>query len=844
MNTIMGTNKWHLLLVLGFLLTLGNVSLSAQEKTPVASDLGNGQRSKVLFDENWLFQKGDVKGADAIDFKDAAWRKLDLPHDWSIEGKFDKNNPGGGNVAYLPTGIGWYRKHFYVPTVMLKHEIKLLFDGIYMNSDVWINGHFLGHHPSGYTPVYYDIKPYLKKGDNLIAVRVDNSLQPNTRWYTGSGIYRNVWLIINDQLHIAYQGVYVTTPVAKADSGVVKVATTIRNDFKNEQQGTLVSVLMDKNGNEIARTAKPFVVNATSDTTVVEQMSVIKPKRWSLESPYLYTLKTIVLRGKKIIDEENRHIGIREIRYDTDLGFFLNGVHVKMKGVCLHENGGVVGSAVPIGVWQRRLKILKSMGVNAIRAAHNPPAPEFLDLCDQMGILVMDEAFDAWTEGKRDYDYHLYFDKWYKKDLSAMLLRDRNHPSIVLWSVGNEIPNQSEPNGAAILKKLVTICHRLDATRPVTSACDKIADDQHPTTLQFAKELDIVGYNYVDRWHQNRELFYAPDKMKFPDRKMIGTEDVSIYGTRGNYSLGNDSTKVNPDYNFNMIRSEQLWKFIATHDYVIGDFIWTGIDYSGESFWPATEAASGALDICGFKKDAYYFYKSQWSDQPVLHLFPYWNWPTKIVGQVIPVLAYTNCDTVDLYLNGKFYGEKRLAFPRQGTSGGWDHYDKPRVRPTTADLHLQWDVPYEPGELIAVGKKDGKTFTDTLRTVGKAFAIRLKIDHDTITANNQDVVNMRCEIVDKEGHVNPLADNLIHFIVKGQGKLIGVGSGNPVDHESHKGSMHKVFHGLCLAVIQATRQRGDITVEVTSEGLKPAEATIKTLPDTHKDYDATVFAPR
>jgi beta-galactosidase len=843
MNTKMGTNKWYLLLALVCQFTLGHVVAKAQQKTLSTSALENVSRSKILFDENWLFQKGDVKGADAIDFKDASWHKLDLPHDWSIEGAFDKNNPGGGDEAYLPTGIGWYRKHFYVPATMLKHEIKILFDGIYMNSDVWINGHPLGHHPSGYTPVYYDIAPYLEKGNNVIAVRVDNSLQSNTRWYTGSGIYRNVWLIITGKLHIAYQGIYVTTPVVTPDSGLVDVAATIRNDFQKEQTGSLVSVLIDKNGHEIARATKSFTVHSTSDTVVKEQIAISNPKRWSLESPYLYTLRTIVQQEKKSIDVENVRIGIREIKYDTNLGFSLNGVQTKMKGVCLHENGGVVGSAVPIGIWQRRLKILKSMGVNAIRASHNPPDPGFLDLCDQMGFLVMDEAFDAWTEGKRDYDYHLYFDKWYKQDLSAMLLRDRNHPSIVLWSVGNEIPEQSEPEGVEILKKLVDICHCLDSTRPVTSACDKIADDQHPTSLDFTTKLDIVGYNYVDRWHKNRELYYGPDKIKFPDRKMIGTEDESVYGVRGYYSLGQDSTRVNPNYTFNMINSEQLWKFIDTHDYVIGDFIWTGIDYLGESFWPATEAASGALDICGFKKDAYYFYKSQWSDQPVLHLFPHWNWPTR-KGQVIPVLAYTNCDTVDLYLNGKFYGEKRLAFPRQGTSGGWNHYDKPLVPQTTADLHLQWDVPYEPGELIAVGKKEGTTITDTIRTAGKAFAIQVKIDHDTITANNQDVVHVTCEIVDKDGYINPLADNLIHFSVKGQGKLIGVGSGNPFDHESHKASMHKAFHGLCLAIIQATRGRGDITVDVSSEGLKPLEVTIQSIQNPFKDYDSSILTPK
>ncbi len=792
-------------------------------------------RQKLNMDIGWRFKLGDIKDAYKKDFNDQNWRKLKLPHDWSIEGTFKKDNPGGGNDAYLPTGIGWYRKEFYVQGKILKNEIKILFEGIYMNSDVWINGHHLGHHPYGYTPIYYNIRPYLKRGKNVIAVRVDNSLQPNTRWYSGSGIYRDVWMIITGDLHIAYRGIYVTTPIARADSGLVHVATTVRNDFKKEQSGSIESVLLDNNGKKVAVVTKVFSVFAKSDTTIDSSVSISNPELWSTKSPYLYTLKTIIRKGRKIVDEKSTTVGIRNIKYTANEGFLLNGVRTKMKGVCLHQNGGVVGSAVPIGVWKRRLKILKSMGVNAIRAAHNPPDPQFLDLCDRMGFLVMDEAFDAWTNGKRKYDYHLYFNKWYKKDLSAMLLRDRNHPSVVLWSIGNEIPIQSDAKGVEIARKLVDICHSLDPTRPVTSACDKVADDKHPTKLAFLKALDIAGYNYVDRWHNRRELFYTPDKIKFPDRKMIGTEDVSIYGVRGFYSLGRDSSKVQPNYNFNMIRSEQLWKFIDTHNYVIGYFTWTGIDYLGESFWPSTQAASGTLDICGFKKDAYYFYKSQYTNKPVLHLFPHWNWSGRD-GQIIPVLAYTNCDTVNLFVNGKDYGQKRLAFPREGTSGGWNHYAKPLVRATTADLHLEWDVPYEPGTLVAVGRKDGKTITDTLRTVGKAASIRLKVDHKVITANGRDVVNVTCKLVDKNGHVNPLADNLIHFKITGEGRLIGVGSGNPFDHESHRGSEHKAFNGLALAIVQAIRKSGEITIEATSENLQSATIKIKSVPNTNKRY--------
>ncbi len=798
-------------------------------------------RQRLSMDLGWKFKLGDFPDAKKAGYNDHNWRTLNLPHDWGIEGTFKKDAPGGGSAGYLPSGIGWYRKHFTVPERLLNREVKILFDGVYMNSDVWINGHHLGNHPYGYTPFYYNLTPFLKKGENVIAVRVDNSRQPNTRWYSGSGIYRNVWMITTDSLHIAHYGVYVTTPVATADSGVVRIQTTISNDLAGAQKGTLTSVLLDANNKVVARASKDFLVNGGKTTKIAVQVPVDKPHLWSLQTPYLYTLRSTIVRNGEKVDEMVTPFGIRRIRYDTNRGFFLNGKHIKMKGVCLHQGGGVVGAAVPAGVWERRLKELKEMGVNAVRTAHNPPAPEFLDLCDRLGLLVMDEAFDTWTVGKRKYGYQKYFDEWGTRDLAAMILRDRNHPSIVLWSVGNEIPEQSMNKGAAIARKLVDICHRLDPTRPVTSACDKIADDSNPTKPAFMKQLDIVGYNYADRWHKRRELFYAPDKIAFPNRKMIGTEAVSIHGIRGYYSLGRDPNEVHPNYNFNMIRSEQLWKFIDTHDYVIGYFIWTGIDYLGESFWPNVNASSGALDLCGFKKDAFYFYQSLWTDKPVLHLFPHWNWSRRLSGegQIIPVLAYTNCDTVSLYLNGKFYGEKRISFPRQGTSGGWNHYDRPRVLPTTGDLHLEWDVPYEPGVLKAVGKKDGKTIIEEVRTTGAPAAIRLSVDKSRIVANGRDVTHIKVEIVDKAGNVVPTADNLITFDLKGPARIIGVGNGNPRDHESHKASRQKAFNGLCLAILQSTRsidRPGTIHIQAHSEGLKGAVAVVHTTPDPDKAY--------
>ena len=773
-------------------------------------------------DFNWRFTLGDPENAEQPEFDDSGWRTLNVPHDWSIEGEFDKAAPGGGNVGYLPTGIGWYRKHFTPPADAQEKNVWLEFDGIYMNSDVWLNGHHLGHRPYGYSSFKYDISRYLQDGENILAVRVNNSLQPNSRWYTGSGIYRHVRMVVTHPLHIDHRGVYVTTPIAAQDSGIVVARTKIVNQYERERKGRLVSVLTGAGGNEVARLATSFTAEPESKIELRQRLKVDDPNLWSVDSPYLYALHTEVRLDGDVVDDVTTPVGIRTIRYDTDEGFYLNGEHVKMHGVNLHHDGGPVGAAVPAGVWEYRLGKLKEMGVNAIRTAHNPPAPEFLDLCDRMGFLVMDEAFDEWTYGKRDYTYHLYFDEWFGRDLKAMILRDRNHPSVVLWSVGNEIGEQMTASGVGVLERLMGICHELDPTRPVTTGNDHIADHTAPTTKKFLHTLDIVGYNYADRWGERRELYYTPDKLKYPNWKMIGTESPNIYWIRDNYSLGSDSGTVQPNYNYNMIRVEQLWKFVALHDYVIGDFMWTGIDYLGEAWWPAKNAASGCLDLAGFEKDSYYFYQSQWTDQPVLHLFPHWNWPER-ENQIIPVLAYTNCDTVELFLNGRSFGEKRLEFPRQGTSDGWNSYASPRIRPTTADLHLSWDVPYEPGVLKAVGKKDGEiVITREVHTAGPPAEIRATFDTDELMADGADVAHLIVEIVDAEGNIVPMAENTVQFDVRGEGRIIGVGNGDPMDHDPHKGNQRKAFHGRCVAIIQSSRTPGDINIHVSAEGLKDA----------------------
>lgn len=792
---------------------------------------GASPRQRLLMDYGWTFTTGDRPGAEAPAFDDGGWRTLDLPHDWSIEGPYDSAAATTGRGGYLPTGVGWYRRTFTVPHAWRGRRVTIEFDGVYENSDVWINGRHLGKRPFGYIGFHYDLTPHLVEGRNVVAVRVDNSRQPNSRWYSGSGIYRHVWLTVTDPLHVAPWGTYVTTLEVDSAAARVAVRTTIANDGTGERRGRLRSVVLDPSGREVARVDTAFTLAAGRDTEVAQQLRVAAPSRWSLETPVLHTLRTTLLdQGGRAVDETDTPFGIRHIAWDADRGFLLNGTRVKMLGVNLHHDGGPVGAAVPEAVWERRLHLLNRMGVNAIRTAHNPPAPEFLDLTDRMGFLVMNEAFDEWTHGKVEWGYNKYFAEWAERDLVAFMRRDRNHPSVVVWSLGNEIGEQHAAGGDTVLRMLRDIAHREDPTRPVTTGNDHIYADDGATTLAFMELLDVVGYNYVDRWHERRELYATQDRHAHPEWKFIGTESGAVWGTRGEYSLGTDPARVRPSYTFGMIDAAHLWKFVALNDWFAGDFMWTGIDYLGESRWPRVASTSGAIDMVGFPDDGFYFYQSRWTTEPMIHLFPHWNWSGR-EGQVIPVLAYTNCDAVELYLNGRFLGEKRLEFPRQGTSGGWNSYARPQVFPTTADLHLSWDVPYEPGVLRAVGRRGGEVVaTEEVRTAGPAASLRVTVDRAEIRAGERDVAHVRVEVVDADGVVVPHANDLVRFTVAGPARLLAVGNGDPADHGSYQASERRAFHGLLLAMIQSTDESGDITVTARADGLAPASVEITVVP--------------
>lgn len=808
----------------------------AEELLPAPSDTA-AARNRETFDFDWKFIHGDIAGAQAPDFSDAAWRNVDLPHDWSIEGAYSQTAPSSGPGGYLPTGIGWYRKHFHISATDKNRIVLLEFDGVYQNSEVWINGHSLGLRPYGFIPFAHELTPHLHlDDDNIIAVRVDNSKQTNCRWYSGSGIDRHTWLISTGSLRVAHWGTFITFPRVTQDAAVVRAATRIANSHAIAKKCILTTSILDAQGNLVQEQSAPHEVPAHGEFTFVQQLSVRRPHLWSPASPYLYTVRSTITENGRTVDVYDTPAGIRQAVFDVDRGFLLNDEHIKLNGVCLHQEAGSVGSAVPQQVWERRLNILREMGCNAIRTCHNPFPADFLDLCDRMGFLVMAEAFDEWKIPKPQvrYGYHLHFDEWHERDLTNMLHRDRNRPSIVLWSAGNEVGDQSAPGGPETLRSLLDIFHREDPTRPVTVACDRIASEPFSNRVlpEFLAELDIVGYNYVDRWRDRAEKYYSIDRAAFPQRRFIGTESNAIGGIRGEYRNLFPETDSVEQFRFlfpqnRALDAEAQWQFVSTYDYVSGDFMWTGIDYLGEATWPYKGATAGTLDTCCFPKDSYYFYQSQWTQEPMLHIFPHWNWKGR-EGEVIPITCYTNCDTVELFVNGKSFGKKGYEFPRLGMTERYGNYP-PRalLLRTTGDLHLSWDVPYEPGTLKAVGTKDGKVVCTTeVSTTGEAATLHISCDRSALRANRRDVAHLALAVLDDKGRRVPLADNLISFHIEGEARLIGVDNGNPASHASYRAPHRRAFAGLCLAIVQSTQRPGVIRIHATSPELSAASITL------------------
>lgn len=806
-------------------------------------------RENVDFTEGWKFYLGDDSIAYNAQYDDAKWRILDLPHDWSIEADFSLKNPATPGGGALPGGIGWYRKDFVVDKSCEGKNVYIDFDGIYWNSKVWINGHLLGERPNGYISFRYDLTPYIKVGEkNVIAVRVDNSKQPNSRWYSGSGIYRNVWLVTTNALHVDLWGTYVTTPIVTKDNAEIKVQTNIKNSSNSGQRFELYSILIDKEGKEIARINNSESVGAAENVSMNQSLKVSNPILWSIDNPYLYKIVTRIEQNGKVVDEYETPLGIRYFSFDPNKGFFLNGESIKIKGVCNHHDLGFLGAAVNTRAIERQLEILKEMGCNGIRTSHNPPAPELLDLCDKMGFIVMDEAFDMWRKKKSPYDYSQYFPEWHERDLTDLILRDRNHPSIFMWSIGNEILEQWSDINADTLDlqqanmvlnfantlnkkdidakelhvnslltiKLADIAKKLDPTRPITTGNNETEPSNH---IFRSGAMDIIGFNY----HENNWVNFHE---KFPNQKLIITESTSGLMSRGYYEMPSDSMNIWPerwDKPFDRpvhhcssydnchvpwgSTHEDTWRLVKNYDHISGVYLWTGFDYLGEPtpfWWPSRSSYFGVIDLAGFPKDIYYMYQSEWANKDVLHIFPHWNWKE---GQTVDIWAYfNNADEVELFLNGLSLGKKAKEK---------DVY------------HVFWRVPFQKGTLKAVSYKDGKeVLTREVKTTGDPISIRLTADRQTIKADGKDLSFITVEALDAEGNPVPVADNLINFTIEGDGFIAGTDNGDPTDPNSLKKPSRKLFSGKGLAVVQSHKKAGKIILKATSSNLKQASIEI------------------
>jgi beta-galactosidase len=778
-------------------------------------------RRVISFTNDWRFFLGDEEKAKENKYDDSQWRKLDLPHDWSIEGAFSEKHPTTFNQGALPAGTGWYRKTFSLPANLKSKQISINFDGVYRNSEVWVNGHYLGKRPNGYISFRYDLTPYLQfgKAKNMIAVKVDNSAQPNSRWYTGSGIYRKVWLEATNAIAVDQWGSFVSTPKVSQSEALVRMQTQFANTSGKEEWVELVYEIVDERGRQVAAdhfTGKYLIGKAGGSHAV--SITLKKPQLWSVARPYLYKAITKLVKNGKLLDRVETTFGIRTFSFDAQRGFFLNGKPLKILGVCNHHDLGALGAAVNKRAIERQLEILKAMGCNAIRTAHNPPATELLDLCDRMGFLVMDEAFDMWKKRKNKFDYNVDFTDWHKVDLEDQVKRDRNHPSVFIWSIGNEIREQFDSTGSVIAKELADIVKSLDPTRPVTSALTENVPQKN--FIYRSGALDVLGFNY-------KHADYDSLPKWFPGQAFMATETASALATRGHYDQPSDSNRIwppdskskkhgNPDYTVSAYDNtyaywgathEESWKAVKQRSFMGGVFVWSGFDFLGEPVpyeWPARSSYYGIVDLAGFPKDVYYLYQSEWTYKPVLHLFPHWNWKE---GQEVDLWAYYNmADEVELFLNGKSLGTKKK---------------------TGDQLHVKWRVPFQPGTLKAISRKNGKTvLTKKIKTAGRPAKIQLVADRGRLTANN-DLSFVTVRIVDAEGNPVPDAENLVSFTVSGAGYLAGLDNGLQTSTESFKAPFRKAYNGLCLAIIGTNGKKGTIVLKATAEGLVSSSFVIK-----------------
>ncbi len=845
-------------------------------------------RITECFGSGWLFQLDDSPEQTGFDplsetrfssptLDDAMWRGVCLPHDWSVEGPFDKDAVAGGDGGFLPCGVGWYRKHFcFKPKDSGKTvepdtgHVFVRFDGVYQKCDVWLNGHHLGHHAFGYMGFSFDLTPYLQDGGNVLAVRADNGVQPNSRWYSGSGITRSVWLTRAAGTRLSWWGVTVTTEDIGDGKTLVRVSAEVEGEAKACAE-IRFAVLDDVIGPEGEVVLAESVASANGAGTVSSELVLADAHHWSDRTPALYRLRVGLYRANSPasaekpsctcksendasdsefaarfhgdqsvkIDETMVSFGIRTLTFDKDKGFLIDGTRVKLRGVCLHHDGGCVGAAVPAVIWHRRLLKLKEMGCNAIRMSHNPPDPELLEECDRLGFYVMDEAFDEWRvkKAKNGLSDHGYGDLWEKNhigDFTDMVRRDRNHPCIILWSIGNEIPEQSLNGGEGMAKELIDLCHSLDPTRLTVSGCDNIKSEPRPATEAFLNTLDVIGANYINRWRNRTELFYSEERHDHPEWRFVGTEHGAGGGFRGRYELdGQEPHHWFGDYRSRMVRVSPLLKYTEAYDFVAGDFMWTGIDYLGECRWPHKNASSGCLDTCGFPKDSFYLYQSVWTEHPMIHLFPHWNWKGR-EGQVIAVLCCTNCDTAELFLNGKSFGRKSKQFPLQGMTKTYAHFERKLPQPTTADLHLQWDVPYAEGRLEVIGYREGvPVCTEVCETTGAPCTLTVleecpeaRLDSEarleqslTGSTGARRFHQLVIRVADAKGMPVPDAEAPVTVRVTGAGSFTAMDNGMPEDRTPFQVPERRTLGGLAYVLVERDGE-GVIEVSVSGENLQ------------------------
>jgi beta-galactosidase len=816
-------------------------------------------RERLSFDAGWRFAKGDPAGSAAPGadpaaavpaaqpgFDDAAWRKLDLPHDWGIEGPFKQEYPG--ETGKLPWwGVGWYRKHFTLPAGDAGRRVYLDIDGAMSHAKVWVNGRYVGGWPYGYASWRVDLTPYARPGaDNVVAIRLDNP--PNSsRWYPGGGIYRHVWLVKTAPVHVAQYGTFVTTPQVSKAQATVSVQTTVESDGRAAQVQVATEIYtLDAAGKRgatpVARQAatKATKVEGDRQTQLTQTLTVPQPKLWSIASPQRYVAVTTVTENGQVTDVVETPFGIRTATFDPARGFLLNGERVPLQGVCMHHDLGALGSAINVRALERQLELLREMGTNAIRTSHNPPAPELLDLADRMGFVVLDEAFDMWHEQKTENDYHLSFDEWHEKDLRAQIRRDRNHPSVIAWSTGNEIPEQGRPEGWKLAAHLAEIARGEDRTRPVTSAYNHVESGYNG----FQNVVDLFGYNY-------KPGEYGKVHQAVPYLPIFGSETASTISSRGEYFFPVSDDKSKGAANF-QVSSYDLtappWatspdvEFKGQDDnpFVAGEFVWTGFDYLGEPTpynddstnllnftdpaqqaraaqelatlkkiaMPSRSSYFGIIDLAGFRKDRFYLYQARWRpDLPMAHLLPHWNWPER-VGQVTPVHLYTSGDEAELFLNGKSLGRKKRG-PR--------------------DYRLRWDdVVYQPGTLKAVVYKKGKRWAeDTVATTGKPAKLLVSADRAKLRADGQDLSFVTVTIADRDGRPVPRTDDRITFKLSGPGEIVATDNGDATDLEAFQSPQRKAFNGLALAIVKTKAgEGGKLTLSASADGLEGAQVTL------------------